>query len=48
MSSNWSAYAVDLARSELDYENWHVYRARAVSGSYQYDQQHYPRQIYPE
>jgi hypothetical protein len=46
--SNWSSWALDLARSDQDHDNWHVYRAAAVGGSYQYDQAHYPRHIYQE
>jgi hypothetical protein len=46
--SDWSSWSLDLARSEQDYEHWHVYRAALVSGKYVYDQQQYPRQDYPK
>ena len=48
MSHSWTGWGIDLSRSELDYENWHVYRAAMVNNKYVYDQQQYPRQQYPE
>lgn len=46
--TSFSAWSIDQSRSDLDPLQWHVYRARAANGSWEYDVRQFSKAAHAE